>query len=149
MTDTLRPEPPAGAAPAPTSPAEPSLYDRLGGYDAIAAATHDLMARLFADPQLGVYWKGKGEDGKQRDIQLIITYMVAAAGGPAYYGGRDMKLTHKGLGITEEEWETFIRHAGATLERFAVPAREAQEVLGFFTGLKGDVVEQTPPAGRR
>src|SRR5690242_13328977 len=107
MTDTLRPQAPAATAPAPSPPADRSLYERLGGYDAIAAATNDLMARLFADPQLGVYWKGKGDDGKQRDIQLIVTYMVAAAGGPAHYGGRDMKLTHTGLGITEGEWQTF------------------------------------------
>jgi hemoglobin len=118
-----------------------TLYERLGGYDAIAAATNDLLGRLFADPQLGVYWKGKGEDGKRRDIQLIITYVVAAAGGPAYYGGRDMKLTHKGLGITEQEWELFMRHAQATLKHFDVPPREVGDVLSFFAGLKSDVVE--------
>jgi hemoglobin len=146
MTDTLRPEPPVETAPAPP---ERSLYERLGGYDAIAAATNDLMARLFADPQLGVYWKGKGDDGKQRDIQLIITYMVAAAGGPAHYGGRDMRLSHTGLGITEEEWQTFMRHSAATLERFAVPERETQDVLSFFSSLKGDIVEQPPAAGGR
>jgi hemoglobin len=149
MTDPLRPAPPAAAGPAPPAPAARSLYDRLGGYDALAAATNDLMARLFADPQLGVYWKGKGHDGKQRDIQLIVTYMVAAAGGPAHYGGRDMRLTHAGLGITEGEWRAFMGHAAATLERFAVPEREAQEVLDFFDSRKGDVVEQAPAAAGR
>jgi hemoglobin len=145
VTDTLRPEPPVETA---TAPPERSLYERLGGYDAIAAATNDLMARLFADPQLGVYWKGKGDDGKQRDIQLIITYMVAAAGGPAHYGGRDMKLSHTGLGITESEWEIFMRLSAATLERLAVPERETQDVLSFFTSLKGDIVERPPAEGR-
>jgi hemoglobin len=144
MTDTLKSEPPAETTPASPPPPERSLYDRLGGYDALAAATNDLMARLFGDPQLGVYWKGKGDDGKKRDIQLIITYMVAASGGPAHYGGREMRLTHTGLGITEGEWQTFMHHAEATLERFAVPERETQEVLDFFSSLKGDVVEQTP-----
>lgn len=118
-----------------------TLYERLGGYDAIAAATNDLLGRLFSDPRLGVYWKGKGEDGKKRDIQLIINYMVAEAGGPMYYVGREMKLTHKGLGITEGDWEIFMRHARATLQKFEVPARETDEVLAFFTGLKADVVE--------
>jgi hemoglobin len=149
MTDTPKPAPAAATAPEPPPPPERSLYDRLGGYDAIAAATNDLMARLFGDPQLGVYWKGKGDDGKRRDIQLIITYMAAAAGGPAYYGGRDMKLTHAGLGITEGEWKAFMGHAAATLERLAVPERETQEVLGFFGSLKADVVEQTPAAEGR
>ena len=123
-------------------PDERSLYQRLGGYDAIAAATQDLLDRLFTDPQLGVYWKGKGDDGKKRDVQLIVNYMVAAAGGPMYYTGRDMKLSHRGLGISEDEWRTFMRHAQATLRRFEVPERETAEVLAFFTGLKGDVVER-------
>ena len=126
------------ATPAPD---ERSLYQRLGGYDAIAAATQDLLDRLFTDPQLGVYWKGKGESGKKRDVQLIVNYMVAAAGGPLYYTGRDMKLSHRGLGITESEWELFMRHAQATLRKLEVAPRESDEVLSFFTSLRGDVVE--------
>jgi hemoglobin len=122
-------------------PDQATLYQRLGGYDAIAAATQDLLDRLFADPQLGVYWKGKGEDGKKRDVQLIVNYMVAAAGGPLYYTGRDMKLSHRGLGISEDEWQSFMRHAQATLRRFEVAEQETAEVLAFFTSLKGDVVE--------
>jgi hemoglobin len=120
---------------------ERSLYQRLGGYDAIMAATQDLLDRLFADPQLGIYWKGKGEDGKKRDVQLIANYMVSAAGGPMYYTGRDMKLAHRGLGITGGEWEVFMQHARATLRKFEVPQREADEVLSFFSSLKGDVLE--------
>jgi len=42
--------------------AEKSLYARLGGYDAIAAATDDLLGRLTSDPQIGVYWKGHSKD---------------------------------------------------------------------------------------
>jgi hemoglobin len=39
-----------------------SLYQRLGGYDAIAAAVDDLLPRLTSDPQLGVYWRGHSKD---------------------------------------------------------------------------------------
>jgi hemoglobin len=126
-----------------TAPAsdDRTLYARLGGYDAIAAATQDLLDRLFGDPQLGVYWKGKGDDGKKRDVQLIVNYMVAAAGGPLYYTGRDMQLSHRGLGISEGEWQIFMGHAQATLRRFEVPERETGEVLAFFTSLKRDIVE--------
>lgn len=44
-----------------------SLYARLGGYDAIAAAVDDLLQRLLSDPQVGVYWKGRNNASKQRD----------------------------------------------------------------------------------
>jgi hemoglobin len=52
-----------------------------------------------------------------------------------------MKTSHKGLGISAGDWEVFMRHASAALEKFAVPASERHEVLSFLTSLKGDVVE--------
>lgn len=120
---------------------EQSLYQRLGGYDAIAAATDDLLARLQGDPRLRDYWKGASNDNQRRARQLIVDFMVEASGGPAYYTGRSMKSSHDGMHIDERDWETFMRHAAATLDHFGVPTREKEEVLGFFAGLKTEVVE--------
>jgi hemoglobin len=126
-----------------TSPTErdSSLYARLGGYDAICAATDDLLARLQGDPQLRDYWKGTSETTRRKGRQLVVDFMVQAAGGPAYYAGQDMRTAHAGMHIGERDWEIFMRHAAATLEQFDVPARESEEVLGFFSSLKGEVVE--------
>jgi hemoglobin len=125
-----------------------TLYQRLGGYDAIAAATDDLLGRLLNDPLLKDYWKGKSENSLHKDRQLIVDFLVSAAGGPAFYSGRDMKTAHTGMGITEREWELFMGHTRAMLEHLQVPAREQDEVLDFLTGLKADVVQpQTAPMG--
>ncbi len=124
---------------------EKSLYERLGGYDAIAAATDDLLlGRLVNDPELGVYWKGKCQDSLRNDRQLIVDFLVEASGGPAYYRGRDMKTSHTGMGITDREWEIFMRHTRAMLAHLAVPERESQEVIGFLESLKSDVVQPQP-----
>jgi hemoglobin len=123
-------------------PATESLYHRLGGYDAIAAATDALLARLQADPQLRDYWKGASTHNQRKARQLIVDFMTEAAGGPAYYTGRDMKTSHVGMHIDDHDWDAFMRHAAATLEQFGVPAREHEEVLAFFTSLKDDVVER-------
>ena len=119
-----------------------SLYERLGGYDAIAAVTADLLARLLSDPQLGVYWKGHSTDSRRRDRQLIVNYMCEAAGGPVVYGGRDMKTLHASLDISHDDWEVFMRHVVATPEKFNVPEPEKQEVLAFVTSLRDDIVEK-------
>ena len=66
-----------------TDPATESLYHRLGGYDAIAAAIDDLLARLQADPQLRDYWKGASTNNQRKARQLIVEFMTEAAGGPA------------------------------------------------------------------
>jgi hemoglobin len=118
-----------------------SLYRRLGGYDAIAAAVADLMPRLRSDPKLWVYWKGKSFESRRRGDQLLIDFLCAAFGGPVYYDGPDMKTSHHGLGITIEEWDLTLGHIGTTLDALGVAAREKDDVLAAAAGLKDDIVE--------
>jgi hemoglobin len=61
-----------------------TLYERLGGYDAIAAVANDLVARLNKDPQLGRFWAHRGEDGIKREKQLLIDFLRERAGGPTF-----------------------------------------------------------------
>jgi hemoglobin len=106
-----------------------TLYERLGGYEAIAAVANDLLPRLRADPQLGRFWAHRGEDGIMREKQLLIDFLCASAGGPTYYRGRDMLLTHRGMRISESDWNVFLGHAAATLAKFQVPEAEQRDVV--------------------
>ena len=120
---------------------ERSLYHRLGGYDAIAAFADDLLPRLTSDPQLGVYWRGKCIDSLKKERQLLVDFLSAAFGGPAYYAGRDMKTSHEGLAISENDWNIFVQHTVASLNDLGVAEREKTEVLAAAASLKGDIVE--------
>lgn len=120
---------------------ETSLYARLGGYDAIAAVANNLLPRLQADPRLARFWQHRGDDGVQRERQLLIDFLCASAGGPLYYTGRDMKLTHQGMRISESDWSAFLAHLLATLEAFQVPTAERDEVVAFVQSTKADIVE--------
>lgn len=124
-----------------TSPTEKSLYERLGGHDAICAVANDLLPRLMGDELLGRFWKHRGEDGIAREKQLLIDFLCSSAGGPTYYTGRDMKLSHKGMGVTESDWHAFLGHLIATLDAFHVPAAERTAVLDFVDSTKADIVE--------
>src|SRR5262252_1315714 len=99
-----------------------TLYARLGGYDAIVAVVDDLLPRLTSDPELGRFWKHRGADGLQREKQLLINFLCGSAGGPLYYVGRDMKTSHRGMGITDSDWQRFLGHVHETLAKFSVPA---------------------------
>jgi hemoglobin len=120
---------------------EKSLYERLGGYDAIFAVTNDLLDRMEKDPQLGRFWQHRGEDGVKRERQLIVDFLCASSGGPLYYKGRDMKLSHKGMRISENDWTIFLNHADATLKAFNVPQAEYEQVVAFVQSTKADIVE--------
>jgi hemoglobin len=118
-----------------------SLYERLGGYDAISAVTDDLLPRLQADSQLARFWQNRGEDGIRREKQLLIDFLCASAGGPLYYTGRDMKTSHKGMKVSESDWSAFLGHLNATLDAFQVPQAERNEVVAFVQSTKTDIVE--------
>ncbi len=124
-----------------TASSEKSLYEQLGGYEAICAASDDLIARIQSDPQLGGYWKGQGTSTKRKERQLIVDFLVEAFGGPAYYNGREMKPLHEGIGISDSDWDVFTRHVVATLDNFGVQGREREEFLAAADSLKGDIVE--------
>jgi hemoglobin len=121
--------------------ADKTLYERLGGYDAIAAFANDLLPRLESDSQLGRFWENRGDDGVEREKQLLIDYLCANAGGPMYYTGRDMKTSHKGMQISESDWSVFLEHAGATMEALQIPKEECDDVVAFVLSLKDDVVD--------
>lgn len=118
-----------------------TLYERLGGYDAIAAVANDLVRRLQADPRLGRYWQHRGDDGVRREKQLLIDFLCSSAGGPLYYTGRDMKTSHQGMKVSEGDWSALMRHLGETLDAFRVPATEREQVIGFVQSTKADIVE--------
>lgn len=119
---------------------EKSLYERLGGYNAIAAVNDDLIGRLVADKQLGRYFIGKCTDSKKKFRQLMVDMLCEAAGGPCIYTGRDMKTVHTGLGITESDWQVAVKLLTATLDKFKVPQKEKEEVFAAVSGLKSDIV---------
>lgn len=119
-----------------------SLYKRLGGYDALAAVTDEFIGRLAGDKQLGRFFLGASDDSKKRIRQLVVDQLCAATGGPCIYIGRDMKTVHKGLGITESDWDVAVKHLVATLDKFNVPKKEKDEVIGALSPLKSDIVEK-------
>lgn len=119
-----------------------SLYDRLGGYNSIAAVVDSLMMRFGTDPQLAKYFAGHGEDSKKRLRQLQVDMICQATGGPCFYLGRDIKTVHKGMGIKGAEWQNAITHIIGVLDNFKVSDAEQKEVLAFLNSIKGDIVEK-------
>lgn len=119
-----------------------SLYERLGGYNAIAAVVDDFVGRLVADKQLERFFVGHSTDSKKRIRQHVLDQLCAATGGPCIYTGRTMKDSHAGLGITEEEWNIAGKHLVETLDKFKVPQPEQKELLDIVATLKADIVEK-------
>ncbi len=119
-----------------------TLYEKLGGYDAIAAVVDGLMVRLVEDPRLARYFAGHGDDSKKRLRQLQKDLICQSMGGPCLYLGRDMSTVHKGLGIDGTDWQTAITHLIGVLDSFKVPDELQKEILTMMNDIKGDIVEK-------
>lgn len=120
---------------------EQSLYQRLGGYNAIVAVVNDLFPRLAGDEHLGRFWAHRGSDGIAREKQLLIDFIVNQAGGDLYYRGREMKLLHQGMHISENDWRILMKHTNTTLDKFKLAKKERQDVIAFLESTKADIVE--------
>jgi hemoglobin len=132
----------AGVAGQATGQGSKSLYERLGGYNALAAVVDDFIVRLVSDKQFEKFFVGHSTDSKKRIRQHVLDQFCAATGGPCIYTGRDMKTSHAGLGITEADWDAAQKHLVASLDKFKVPEKEKGEVMAFVATLKKDIVEK-------
>ena len=121
---------------------EKSLYERLGGYNAIAAVVDDFIGRLVADKRFERFFVGHSKDSQKRIRQHIVDQLCMAAGGPCIYTGRTMRDSHEGLGISEDDWKAAVGHLVATLDKFKVGKREKDDLLAAVSKFKNDIVEK-------
>jgi hemoglobin len=126
--------------PAPAK--EKTLYQRLGGYDVIAAVVDDFIHQLGQDPAFKRFGGGRSMDSLHRTRQLVIDDICNLAGGPCDYIGRDLKTAHAGLGITQEEWDLSIKHFKTALDDQKVAEPEQKDFLALIQKTKPDIVEK-------
>ena len=117
-----------------------TLYSRLGGYDGIAMFATTLVGQARKDELLGRFWANRGEDRIARECQLLIDYLVKDTGGQMYYTGRDMALSHQGMGINEVDWARFIEIVTSVAGELGVGPTEGSEVMAYLNSLKADIV---------
>jgi hemoglobin len=128
--------------PSTANSEEKTLYQRLGGYDAISAVVNEFADRLVADKKLDRFFGAMSTDSQDRFKQSNTMLVCAATGGPCDYLGRSMTTSHEGMGVTNADFDVVAGHLAATLDKFKVPAAEKKELLGIIGSLRAQVVEQ-------
>ena len=134
---------PAGGQSQPAGgQAQRTLYERLGGYNAISAVVDDFEDRLFADPKVGRYFVGMGTDTRELFKQKTKNLVCNATGGPCKVISRSAKTTHAGLGITDADFDIVAGHLSDVLDKYKVPAAEHKELMAIIESLRKDIVEK-------
>jgi hemoglobin len=120
---------------------KPTLYERLGRYDAIARITDDYLKGIRADPQLARFI-GRSSDSLVRARQLLKDQLCALTGGPCAYIGRDMKTVHGGLGITESDWALSMKYMTAALDKSHITGGDKDDFLALIESMRKQIVEK-------
>ena len=116
-----------------------SLYDRLGGKDAITAVVDDFVANVAADKRINGFFAKADIPRLKRNL---VDQICQATGGPCTYTGKDMKTAHKGMGITDADFNALVEDLQKSLNKFKVPDKEQGELLGALASLKPQIVGQ-------
>ena len=117
---------------------ERSLYDRLGGFDAITAVVRSVVERQLKDDRISQKFARTNED---RVIKEFVDLFCQATGGPCTYTGRDMTEAHHNMGVTNGEFQAFVEDVVAVLDDFKVGKAEQDELLNLLAPLRGEIVE--------
>jgi len=116
-----------------------SLYERLGGKDAITAVVDDFVANVAADKRINGFFAKTDVPRLKRNL---VDQICQATGGPCTYTGKDMRTAHKGMGITDADFNALVEDLKISLDKFKVPAKEQGELLGALGSLKPQIVGQ-------
>ena len=120
---------------------EKSLYERLGGYDAISGVVDDFAPKLFNDPVVGKRFFGMSDDSREGFRQKNKNLLCRVTGGPCQVISRTAKVTHGGLGIKASEFNIVVGHIIDSLNKFKVPEQEQQGLKAIVASLRPDIVE--------
>ncbi len=116
-----------------------SLYARLGGKGAIIAVVDDFVGRVGADKRINQFFAKTDLANLKK---MLVDQICEASGGPCKYTGKDMKTAHKGMGVSEADFNALVEDLVATLDKFKVPEKEKNTLLGVLGPMKGDIVEK-------
>lgn len=122
--------------------AEQSLYERLGGEDAITATVGMFYDRIMGDESLAPFFADLDMD---KQINKQIAFMTMAFGGPHDYDGRDLRSAHARLitrGLNADHFAAVAGHLQATLTTLSVPTELIAEVMSIVGSTQPEVLNQ-------
>ncbi len=130
--------------PNPKPPTTATLWERLGGEANVKKVVDDFVAAAAPDPKVDFFRGGKYKldaDGVAKLKKMLVDQISSVSGGPYKYTGRSMKEVHKGMGITEEQFNALAGHLQAALKKNGAKDDDIKAVMTVIGGTKADIVE--------
>ena len=120
-----------------TTNTKKSLYERLGGEAGVRKIVNDVLEKNASNPLISYHFKNVDMDKLK---QLVFEFFSMGTGGPHKYTGRDMRTSHTGMNINEDEWASATDDTIWALDTNGIGQEEKKEVIAILESLKGEIV---------
>ncbi|WP_020658136.1 group I truncated hemoglobin [Amycolatopsis benzoatilytica] len=114
-----------------------SIYEQIGGEEALVAVVDDFYVRVLADPDLAPFFVGTS---LPRLKGMQVEFFAVALGGPHEYRGRTMKEVHRGRGIEQRHFDLVAKYLIEALLAAGVPQPVVDQIVGAVAPLADDIV---------
>lgn len=117
-----------------------SLFERIGGRDAVNAAVDVFYKKVLADNRINRFFEGIDMEAQRRKQIMFLTY---AFGGPNNYDGQSMRDAHAKMvtkGLNDSHFDAVVENLGATLKELGVADELIQEAAGIAETTRNDVL---------
>lgn len=120
----------------------PSLYDRLGGREAIDAVVEDFYDKLLDDKLLAPWFAGV-DMGRQRRAFAAFLRMTLRGGGG--WKGRSLRQAHAGIAVDgqrlgDEQFDRVVTILAETLAEHGAPEETIKEVGEWAESVRDEVL---------
>jgi len=117
-----------------------SLFERIGGSNAIEAAAEIFYRKVLGDPLLAPYFD---DIDMERQIAKQAAFLTMALGGPNAYSGADLRTAHAHLpGLRDEHVDAVIGHLAATLGELGVAGADIAAAGAIAAGARDEVLNR-------
>lgn len=114
-----------------------ALFAALGGGSGVAKIAGKALDLYFSDPRLASSFDNISRDYLQ---PRFTAYLCRVAGGPCIYKGHSMKRAHRGLAITEANFNAVVEDLQTAMDRAGVPFRTQNRFLARLAPMERDIV---------
>lgn len=115
-----------------------TVFDRLGGRESVTSVVDDFYDRVLSDERVIHHFEDSDTDElRAHQVQFIS----AVTGGPVEYSGDDMREAHRGMGITDHEFDVVAEHLDTALAENGASDEDREQVLATVEELRPEIVE--------
>jgi hemoglobin len=120
-------------------PGTASLYEMIGGHDALEVVVEDFYCRVLDDDHLAGFYAGANmKCVKARQVE----FLSAVLGGPGPYTGVPMRQVHEGRGITMHHFAMVAAHLADSLCAAGLRPDTITEILRAISPLAGEIASE-------